>query len=219
MIGQSFGQCPFFVAEPVFFLIGRIAIVRCVRLCGYGLQKLNHTKMRFFAVMRVNDIVDAKIGRPGPIDHRVYKIEYRRGRTKTARQGKPFQFAAGGINAFGKIASRFFISFRRGPLKSVYRLFEITDGKQRTVLFGIGTHAAVKIVTQRTDDIPLRLVGVLRLIHQDMVDLLVELKPHPLRHLAMLQKFGCAPDHIVKINCTDGMFGAAILRRKFLANA
>ena len=85
MIGQSFGQCPFFVAEPVFFLIRRIAIVRCVRLCGYGLQKLNHAKMRLFAVMRVNDVVDAKIGRPRPVDHGVYEIEYRRGRTETAR--------------------------------------------------------------------------------------------------------------------------------------
>ena len=98
-------------------------------------------------------------------------------------------------------------------------MFEITDGKQRAVLFRIGAHAAVKIVAQCADDIPLCFVGVLRLIHQDMVDLLVEFKPDPLRHLAMLQKFGGAPDHIVKINRADGMFGAAILRRKFLADA
>ena len=65
----------------------------------------------------------------------------------------------------------------------------------------------------------MRFVGVLRLIHQDMVDLLVEFKPHPLRHLAMLQKLGSAPYHIVEIYRADGMFGAAILRRKFLADA
>ena len=103
-------------------------------------------------------------------------------------------------------------------METVNRLLEITDGKQGTRLVRLHAHAAVKIVAKRTDDFPLRRIGILRFVDQNMVDLPVEFETHPIGHLATLEQGRCSPDHVVKIDCADGVFGVAILRSKFLAD-
>ena len=103
-------------------------------------------------------------------------------------------------------------------MEPVNGLLEIPNGEQRAGLVGVYAHAAVKIVTERADYVPLGRVGILCFIHKNMINLPIQLKPHPIRHLAMLQQ-GCgAPDHIVKVNRAKGLFGFAILRRKFLTH-
>ena len=97
-------------------------------------------------------------------------------------------------------------------------LLEIPHGEQRAGLVGVHAHATVKIVTERADYVPLGRVGILCFIHKNMINLPIQLKPHPIRHLAMLQQ-GCgAPNHIVKINRAKSLLGFAMLRRKFLTH-
>ena len=51
-----------------------------------------------------------------------------------------------------------------------------------------------------------------------MINLSIKLKPHPIRHLTILQQRRRAPDHVVKIDRAKRVFRFAILGRKFLAH-
>ena len=103
-------------------------------------------------------------------------------------------------------------------MEPIDSLLEIPYGEQRAGLVRVHPHAAVKIVTERAYYVPLDRIGILCFIHKNMINLPIQLKPHPIRHLVMLQQ-GCgAPDHIFKIDRAKGLLGFAILRRKFLTH-
>ena len=75
---------------------------------------------------------------------------------------------------------------------------------------GFHAHAGKKLASQRPDNIPLRDIGVLRLVYQNMVGTLVELVTNPRRHIAFLQQPGSHPDHVVKIDDAMQPLGVGI---------
>ena len=103
-------------------------------------------------------------------------------------------------------------------MEPVYGLFKVAHGKQSAYLVGLHAHTTVKITRERTNNLPLRGVGVLRLIDQYVIDLPIVLKSHPICHLAMLQQRRRAPDHVIEIDRAQGVFRFAILRRKFFTD-
>ena len=80
------------------------------------------------------------------------------------------------------------------------------------------TQAAIKIIAQLLDDVPLRCIGVLRLIDQDVIDLPVKLEPHPVSHIAAAEQLCGLADHIVKVDYAQSVFAFRILMRKSLAD-
>ena len=76
---------------------------------------------------------------------------------------------------------------RASSLKTEYRLLEIADREQGPMPLGVHAHTGKKLAGQRPDDIPLREIGILRLVDQDMVGALVELVADPGRHITFLQ--------------------------------
>ena len=168
--------------------------------------------------MVVDGVGYAKIFTASGRDYGVDQIQHRCSRPEALRQCEVLQFQFGGLDALSKRLACLTVAFGRGSLKSVYRLFEIADRKDRPGLFRMRTGTAVKIVAKCADDVPLRLVGVLRLINQNMVDLPVEFEPHPIRHVPGVQQIGGLADHIVEIDDALCVFGLGILLGKRLAD-
>ena len=90
MIGQFFGQCAFFVAEPILFFV-RTAVILPIGLGGYGFQQLDHADMRFVAEMLGDFIAYAETFGTSLFDNGIHEIKDWRGRTEALRQGKPVQ--------------------------------------------------------------------------------------------------------------------------------
>ena len=217
MIRQFFGQRALFVAEPILFFV-RAAILLPIGLGGYGFKEFNHADSRLIAIMRGDFTAYAKAFRPRFFDNGIDEIKDGRRRTEALRQGKSVQRRSRFTNPLGKIYARCCIAFGRGPLESVNGLLEIAYREQGSGLVGLHAHATVKIIAECADDIPLRGVGVLRLVDQYVINLPIKLKPHPIGHLTMLQQRGGAPDHVIKIHRAKRVFRLAILGRKFLAH-
>ena len=94
-----------------------------------------------------------------------------------------------------------------GALEAEDRLLEVADDEQRPLQLARAL-AAEELVGQRLDDLPLRGIGVLRLVHQHVVDARVELEAHPFAHARAGQQLGGAGDHVVVIDDP----GAALVR-------
>src|SRR3546814_20838637 len=84
---------------------------------------------------------------------------------------------------------------RIGALKAEDRLFEVADGEQGARPIAVCAFAREEFLGQPRDDRPLREVGVLRLLDQDMLCLLVELVAHPLAHPRLFEQRHRAPEH------------------------
>ena len=155
-------QFALFGGNPIFFVV---IVVRggFVGDTGRGdwRKEFDHAEIAFLAIMILNGIDDPEIFAACRRNHRIDEIEYRCGRTKTSRQRQILQFKICFGDTIGECLSRFAVSFRRGPLKSINCLFEISNREQRTYFFIARTQSAVKISTQGTNNFPLSLIGVL----------------------------------------------------------
>ncbi len=89
---------------------------------------------------------------------------------------------------------------RAGPLEAEDRLFVIADRENGPHRIAARAQPVEEIVGQSLHDAPLGFVGVLRLVHQDVVETAVELVADPVRHRAVGQKLRGAGDEIVEIN-------------------
>ena len=90
--------------------------------------------------------------------------------------------------------------FRAGALKTKDRLFVITDDEQRAQLVAMRALPGKEIAGQGIDDLPLRRVGVLRLVNQDMVDPSIELVTDPFGQVAARQQGSGLADLVVEID-------------------
>src|SRR6185437_5784392 len=77
-------------------------------------------------------------------------------------------------------------------LEAEDRLLHIADGENGAwtwpVVLADRALADEELLGQELDDLPLRGIGILRLVHQDMVDTAVELEQHPGRNARRLQQ-------------------------------
>ncbi len=73
-------------------------------------------------------------------------------------------------------------ALRVGALEGIDRLLEVADHEQGAVAALALARATEIFGDELLDDLPLRRVGVLRLVDQHMVDFAVELVTHPVAH-------------------------------------
>ena len=72
---------------------------------------------------------------------------------------------------------------------------------------------------QSLDDLPLRGIGVLRLVDQHMVDLAIELVPDPVAHSRRREQPPRPVDQIVEVRDTGGALGTSVSRGEGLPRA
>ena len=106
-----------------------------------------------------------------------------------------------------------------GALEAVNGLLEVADHEQGShALVGLA-RPAEKFIDQPVDDLPLRGVGILRLVDKYMVDLTVELVADPLAHAGLLEEAARPVDEVVEIGHARGPFGARVGQREGLPRA
>ena len=76
-----------------------------------------------------------------------------------------------------------------------------------------------KFQSERADDVPLALVGILRLVDEDVIGPLVELVADPLAHARLEQQLFRPADQVVEIDHAGGALRFAIGTREGLAGA
>ncbi len=85
-----------------------------------------------------------------------------------------------------------------GALEGIDRLLAVADDEDRAP--GVARPGAGgEFARQRLDHVPLRGAGILRLVHEDVIDTAIELEQHPLRHRRFAKQGPRAQDEIVKI--------------------
>ena len=141
---------------------------------------------------------------------RIDNLQNRRCRAETAVQRQVAKRLFRCLCQTEKFGSRIGIIMRAGALKAEDRLFEIANREQGPVPFRIDAYAGKKFAGQRPDDIPLRDIGILRLVDQDVIGTLVELVADPRSHIAFLQEPSGHPDHVVKIHDAVQALGVSI---------
>ena len=99
---------------------------------------------------------------------------------------------------------------RIGALEAVDGLLEVADHEQGAVRPSASRRAAEIFLGQRADDVPLRGVGVLRFVDEDVVGALVELVAHPFAHSGLGQQPARPADQIVEIGDAGAALGLRI---------
>jgi hypothetical protein len=91
-----------------------------------------------------------------------------------------------------------------GPLEGEDRLLAVAHHEDRAQALGLGALAGRELVGEPFDDGPLAGRGVLRLVHEDVVDAAVEPPEHPLRHGRVGQQPPGAGDQVVEVEEAAG---------------
>ncbi len=100
---------------------------------------------------------------------------------------------------------------RVGTLEGIDRLLLVAHGEQRAQLLA-GARAGEELRRQSLDDAPLRRVGILRLVHQDMVDAAVDLVEHPGGRVGAGQQVLRLDDQIVIVERGLGPLAPLVIR-------
>ena len=98
-----------------------------------------------------------------------------------------------------------------GALEAVDRLLLVADGEQRAEFVACAL-AGEELLGQALDDRPLRGVGVLRLVDQDVVDTAVDLVQHPGRGAGAREQVLRLDDEVVIVERGLGSLSPLILR-------
>ena len=88
---------------------------------------------------------------------------------------------------------------RIGALEGIDRLLLVAHDEDRAVDLGARAGAGGEFLRQPFDHLPLRRAGVLRLVHEDVVDAAVEPEQHPLRDRRIGQQRPRLVDQVVEI--------------------
>ncbi len=136
----------------------------------------------------------------------IHQLQDRRGRSERIFKTAPLKdLTRLGDLLFEQIL--FVIKLARvGPLKGIDRLFFIAHDKQRAVFLFSGTVAAVEFIGQPFDDIPLARAGILRFVHQNMINATVDPVKHPSRDRRVGQQRPRLEDQIIKVEPAAFLF-------------
>ena len=97
-----------------------------------------------------------------------------------------------------------------GALETVDRLLLVADGEQRAQLVARAL-AGEELRRQSLDDAPLRRIGVLRLIDQDVVDAAVDLVKHPGGGVGAQQQVPRLDDQVVIVERGFGLLAPLVV--------
>src|SRR4051794_36753520 len=118
-----------------------------------------------------------------------------------------------------EVLARLLETSRIGALEAIDRLLEVADHEQGPVALLAFARAAEEFLDQPRDDLPLRGVGVLRLVDQDMIDLAIELVTDPVPHPRLREQAPSPFDEVVEIGHSGSALGLGIGRGKRLPGA
>ena len=108
---------------------------------------------------------------------------------------------------------------RVSALKAEDRLLVVAHRKQRAVDSATRAASGKKFARNCLNDRPLAVIGVLRLINQDMVGRLIKLVANPIAHPRRFEQFNRLPDQIIIINQPAHSLCLNIMIRKFAPDA
>ena len=154
---------------------------------------------------------EADVISPNRFDCAVDKLKYRNAGSERLPQIKWLQLALTRVHSrFGGILNggsysladaffRFAKVLRTGPLKTENRLLVVAYCKYSPDFASGRAFAIEEVINQCIDDVPLRLIGVLRFIDKDMIEPAIQLEAYPVSGLLLLEQFGCTRDQIIEI--------------------
>ena len=125
---------------------------------------------------------------------------------------------AGGVEGGLELAAAVLEHRDVGALEREDRLLRVAHHEQRARPV-VGALAGGELGRQPLDHPPLRGRGVLRLVHEDVVDPAVEPEQHPLRHRRILEEARGAQDQVVEVEPPAGPPGRRIAGAEGVAEA
>ena len=207
LLRDTIGQPAIVAGKPAFTLA---VIVLALRdpddLPQADQSRLRAARMRVAALVETETVIANRVDRP------VDEAEHLLVRAIAAPQPVFLQpanvrrtagFARGlrsGIQLVAEVIARLAEVFRAGALEPENRLLVVADCKDGAHRIALRPRAVEVIVGQRLDDAPLRRIGILRFVDEDMVETAVELVADPLGHRAVRQQAGGAGDKVVEID-------------------
>ena len=123
------------------------------------------------------------------------------------------------VGALAEFLPRLLEPLRIGALEAVDRLLEVADHEQSPVPLLAFARPAEIFRDQRTDNVPLRGVGVLCLVDQYVVDLAIKLVADPVANSGLLEQVPGPVDEIVEVGDARCALGAGVGYRERLAGA
>ena len=128
----------------------------------------------------------------------VDRLQDRRGRAERMLQRLFRQPRAVG-QCLGEVAAEVVEGLRVGALEGIDRLLPVADDEDGPVGPRPRPGPRHHLAGKRADHLPLHRAGVLRLVHQDMVDAAVELPQHPVAHRRVVQQCPRLQDQVVEV--------------------
>ena len=171
--------------------------------------------------MRLGGIEQPQRLRADLLDQLVDHRQHRWRRAERAIQRQPRQIAPARLGIGGEGAERRLEIERAGALEAEDRLLEVADGEDRPRRAPRLPPLLLdeELARQRAHDAPLRGIGVLRLVHQDVIDAPIELEAHPIARSRLLQQRHRRSDQIVEIDHAAQPLRLRISERIGLARA
>ena len=121
-------------------------------------------------------------------------------------------------HAFGETIPGVPEILRAGALETEDCLLEIADGENRAHSIPTRALAAEEIVGQSLYDLPLRPIGILRFIDEDMVETAIQLVADPVSHCRVRKQVGGTGNKIVEIDKPFARLGRLPLKSKCAAS-
>ena len=184
------------------FVVGNLKLERRPELdlaCAFGMK----------GTMRLGGFRESDLFVPEVLDHLVDEVEHRLRRAKAGADRQFGKRSAAPFGKFSKMLPRFLELGRIGALEPEDRLLEVADHEQGSML-GSGTFTGKIFLGDRPDDRPLRAIGVLRFVDQQMVGCPIELEPYPIAHAFGLKQRTGPANQVVEVRNPGGTLGLRV---------
>ena len=143
-------------------------------------------------------------------EHCIHRVEDVRHGTERQVQLHIVQLLARFVGQACEVGALVREAARLGTLERVDGLLEITHGEHGARAF-TRAFAVEELAREPLDDAPLQGGGVLRLVHQDVIDAAIELVVNPAPAAIAIEKLGGSGDHVVEIEQPATMLECAPL--------
>ena len=156
----------------------------------------------------------AEAGSAAPFEHQVDQPQDGGGGAEGMFQLGRFQVLARGGQPLAEFGLHPVKRIRVGALEGIDRLFLVADDEDGALDFRPRALAAGEFLGQLFDHVPLFRAGILRLVHQDMIDPAIQPEQHPGGHRRRRQQLPCLQDLVVEIQPAAQLLAALVFRQE-----